>query len=622
MHSKFENDGKLSLVCQSASHQKTKALFFHHLIASFEQQTMDAMDETTPIKEVLRSGSSESPGEMAAEPPPRLMITKIVSSSTFSFVRCCQMTNTLSYSVLKELENFKSYAGVREIGPFHSNFSAVVGPNGSGKSNVIDAMLFVFGKRAKKLRLNKVSELIHNSDAVKDNPPTSARVSVYFQEIVDTGPDQYRVIPNTETVVTRIARKDNSSTYKIDGKNCQFKEVATYLDAKGIDLDNNRFLILQGEVEMISMMPPKGKTEHDEGLLEYLEDIIGSNKFVEETNIAAEKVEALTGQRSEKLNRVKAAEKEKDALESAKVEAEQLLGIEREIRRQKNILFQLNQLQVDREVAKFNEEKENVQNQIQALGEDLRASNDRIKEIESGLLEQRKEYEQIYDELTKTKEEFAAYERRDIKVREEIKHFKKQKKSLQAKISSETEKEASSVAKGKEAEKSIPEIEQAICDIKESKAVEDEKLEKIYDEIKGITQNLRTELDQKTQELAPILQEKATLQASLETAETEAKLLQDSAKRAKGRLEASEHELASLDEVQEQKRREKEECELVLQEARDRIVAAESEQATLKGQEEKLGAKVKRSMVSLQSVLRRLLQMNHTSTHCIILRLV
>jgi hypothetical protein len=31
-------------------------------------------------------------------------------------------------------------------------FSAVVGPNGSGKSNVIDAMLFVFGRRAKQVR--------------------------------------------------------------------------------------------------------------------------------------------------------------------------------------------------------------------------------------------------------------------------------------------------------------------------------------------------------------------------------------------------------------------------------------------------------------------------------------
>ena len=32
------------------------------------------------------------------------------------------------------------------------SFSSVVGPNGSGKSNVIDAMLFVFGRRAKQVR--------------------------------------------------------------------------------------------------------------------------------------------------------------------------------------------------------------------------------------------------------------------------------------------------------------------------------------------------------------------------------------------------------------------------------------------------------------------------------------
>jgi ABC-type Mn2+/Zn2+ transport system ATPase subunit len=31
------------------------------------------------------------------------------------------------------------------------SFSAIIGPNGSGKSNVIDAMLFVFGKRAKQV---------------------------------------------------------------------------------------------------------------------------------------------------------------------------------------------------------------------------------------------------------------------------------------------------------------------------------------------------------------------------------------------------------------------------------------------------------------------------------------
>jgi structural maintenance of chromosome 4 len=76
------------------------------------------------------------------------------------------------------LENFKSYYGRKEIGPLHKCFTAVVGPNGSGKSNLIESLLFVFGKRAKRMRLNKLSELIHNSAEHKD--VTHATVRVYF----------------------------------------------------------------------------------------------------------------------------------------------------------------------------------------------------------------------------------------------------------------------------------------------------------------------------------------------------------------------------------------------------------------------------------------------------------
>ena len=59
-----------------------------------------------------------------------------------------------------------------------------------------------------------------------------------------------------------------------------------------------------------------------QGLLEYLEDIIGSNRYVEATEAAGREVEQLEEARLEKLNRVKLIEKEKDGLEEAKVEAE------------------------------------------------------------------------------------------------------------------------------------------------------------------------------------------------------------------------------------------------------------------------------------------------------------
>ena len=59
----------------------------------------------------------------------------------------------------------------------------IVGPNGSGKSNTIDALLFVFGYRASKMRQGKLSELIHNSDRHPDLQECS--VEVHFREIID-----------------------------------------------------------------------------------------------------------------------------------------------------------------------------------------------------------------------------------------------------------------------------------------------------------------------------------------------------------------------------------------------------------------------------------------------------
>lgn len=129
-----------------------------------------------------------------------------------------------------------------------------------------------------QLRLNKVSELIHNSTNHKNL--AMARVCVHFQEILDTvsltqclcceapllasmqtlqqacmrrpeqdkllqGDETFEVIPDSHFTVSRTAHRNNSSDYYIDEKKSNFTEVTKLLKSKGIDLDNNRFLILQ-----------------------------------------------------------------------------------------------------------------------------------------------------------------------------------------------------------------------------------------------------------------------------------------------------------------------------------------------------------------------------------------
>ena len=103
---------------------------------------------------------------------------------------------------------------------------------------------------------------------------------------------KYEVVPGSQMTVKRQALRNNSSQYYVNDRSKPFSEVQELLKARGIDLVHNRFLILQariigdclstflsdllqGEVEQIAMMKPKAQTEHDEGLLEYIEDIIG-----------------------------------------------------------------------------------------------------------------------------------------------------------------------------------------------------------------------------------------------------------------------------------------------------------------------------------------------------------
>ena len=56
-------------------------------------------------------------------------------------------------------------------------------------------------------------------------------------------------------------------------------------------------------------------TSHYPGMLEYIEDMIGSNRLVPDIANASKKLDELNDVRQERLNRVKLVEKEKDNIE-------------------------------------------------------------------------------------------------------------------------------------------------------------------------------------------------------------------------------------------------------------------------------------------------------------------
>eukprot|EP01035_Chromulina_nebulosa_P018767 gene18767-24534_t len=393
------------------------------------------------------------------------------------------------------LENFKSYAGIQEIGPFHKRFSSIVGPNGSGKSNVIDALLFVFGKRAKQLRLNKVSELIHKSS----NFPNLeyARVSVYFQLINDNeeSDDDFEVIPGSEFTITRIAYQNNQSKYTIDSKTSTYTEVGVLLRSHGIDLDNNRFLILQGEVEQIAMMKPKGATPHEEGLLEYLEDIIGSNEYVEKIEEISKSLDVINEQRVERVNRLKLAERERDNLSGSKTEAELFLNKENEIRKSKNILYQTFE-----KIAFDN--IQDLTNRFDKLNEKYVYEQSKLKDQEQELNQKQKLYQQFNEEyvnvekeLSKATSDFAAFERRDVKLNEDIKHNSSLLRKTQASIVKDTKKETESLADAEKAASQLETLTSQLKELESKKLIEETKIDEIMSGLQEATKSHRERLE-------------------------------------------------------------------------------------------------------------------------------
>ncbi len=250
-----------------------------------------------------------------------------------------------------EMDNFKSYAGSKTVGPFHKSFSAVVGPNGSGKSNVIDALQFVFGKRAAKIRFKKLADLIHNSTSFPNRP--KARVTVSFSYIVDAPDGTFTTVPDASFTVERTVLRSGVCDYFLDDARSNWAEVTCVLKAQGIDLDHNRFLILQGEVELISQMKPKGTAAGEEGLLEYLEDIIGSNAFVEPIAAASRDLEAAAGEHDAALGRANFAVHERDKLAGLKDEAVAHFAALMELCDKRALLVRLDQLEATQRAAEM-----------------------------------------------------------------------------------------------------------------------------------------------------------------------------------------------------------------------------------------------------------------------------
>lgn len=289
----------------------------------------------------------------------------------------------------------------------------------------------------------------------------------------------------SDLVVTRMAMRNNQSKYLINGQSSNYAEVTNLLRGRGIDLDHNRFLILQGEVESIAQMKSKAPSPHEDGLLEYLEDIIGTVKYkapIEESLVDMDK---LSDERSERLGRLRIVEKEKDRLEGHKDEAEAYLKDCNNVARKKNILYQRYLLDLS----------ENIQvchQHIAELGQQLTDEEGKVSGRKDALSAFEVEYKRIEKEAKGMENEMKRVSKShedknkenvklDVKIKDLNSKIKKLKKTLTDDTHAFRTAQYNITELTEEMEKARKEAEEHEAGL----GTEEEKLESIIDSLKG-----------------------------------------------------------------------------------------------------------------------------------------
>ncbi|KAK4694091.1 structural maintenance of chromosome 4, partial [Lecanoromycetidae sp. Uapishka_2] len=444
------------------------------------------------------------------------------------------------------LTNFKSYAGRQEVGPFHASFSSVVGPNGSGKSNVIDSLLFVFGFRASKMRQGKISALIHNSAAFPDLD--HCEVEVHFQEIMDLPDGKHEVVPDSTLIISRRAFKNNASKYYINTRESNFTQVTTLLKDKGVDLDHKRFLILQGEVESIAQMKPKAANEHDDGLLEYLEDIIGTSKYKTPIEESATEVETLNEVCREKNSRVQHVEKEKNSLEDKKNKALAYIRDENELALKQSALYQVYIGECGDNLKVTEEAIGQMQGQLDAELEKHRGNEDGIKSIEKAHRQGAKEFDTLQKATQAVVKEMAKFDKERVKYEEKRKFLTSKQNRMEKAL--QTSRLAGSEANSL-VEKHSDDIERntkEIAKLEKEMQIEEKELALIRESLKGKTQEFSDQIVAKQKSLEPWNERINEKQSSIAVTQSELEILRERASAGTVALEEAQVRIQSLEE--------------------------------------------------------------------------
>lgn len=252
------------------------------------------------------------------------------------------------------LQGFKSF-GERTSLEFGPGIYGIVGPNGSGKSNLVEALRWVVGARARELRGEEALSLLFHGAA--------GRAPLGFAEVgLELGGNGRRVN------LSRRLERDGSNDVRLNGSRSTLRQVEQAL--MGTGLSRSGYAIVgQGEVGQILQAGP-------EVLLSYLEEAAGLRAVTQASKTARERLESAILElqnRAQELAERKASVVEKAQQAEAARKAASLAARSLVLRR--SVLLA--------RIREADQEAKTARHKAQALEQERTEASQRLRELET-----------------------------------------------------------------------------------------------------------------------------------------------------------------------------------------------------------------------------------------------
>lgn len=354
-------------------------------------------------------------------------------------------------------------------------------------------------------------------------------------------------MPDSDLIVSRKAFKNNSSKYYINARESSFTDVTSLLKGRGVDLDHKRFLILQGEVESIAQMKPKAANEHDDGLLEYLEDIIGTSKYKTPIEQTAAEVDALNEVCNEKVSRVQHVEKERNSLEDKKDKAVAYIKDENELAIKQSALYQVYIHECDDNLQVTEEAVQQMQARLHAEVEKHQGSEDGITKLEKAYKCGSKQHEALQKEAQAALKETAKHDKESVKFEEKKKFLANKQTKLEKTLHAcrLAESEAQSLIQ-KHADDVLRKTKE-VSELEEEKGTQERELASIREGLKGKTQAFSDQIAAKQKLLEPWKEKINEKLSAIAVAQSELEILHERASAGSVALEEARSKVKTIE---------------------------------------------------------------------------